>query len=744
MVGLRDQGTPLALCRRLLTRALLLTGAPTLLTAVLLWLPWPALDAFLSDPAGAQITDRHGALLALMPGRGGSFEERLGLARIPGAAADIFVRLEDGRFRVHPGVDPGALFRAATDRVRGRGRSGASTITMQLARIVSPRPRSVLAKLIEVVNALRIESRLTKDQILALYLNSLPFGRNARGIGAAAWTYYGADLSALSPPELLSLSIIPRNPTLYDPFEHPDALIAVARVMAERKGLGIEAGEIERAVRGAVSRRPGVGAPHFSRFIAGELSDGRLHAHDGEARTTLDLDLNRYIEGRVRFSLERYASARITNAAAVAIDNTTGEVLGWVGSGNFFDTAHSGQIDGVLIRRQSASTLKPFLYARAIQNGWTAATLLPDVPMVFRAADEESYAPTNFDNRSHGVVRLRTALASSLNVPAVYTLSHVALGSFLGTLGELGFSLPADASTRYGMGIAIGNAEVSLIELTHAFTVFPNGGTLPDLAYLRGRQAASRRIFDPFAAWMICNILSDPSARATGFGTRTYFRTSFPAMFKSGTSSEFTNLWCVASTPLYTVGAWAGNFDGRAVINKTGSIVPTQIVTDVLTWLTERDSRAALQRSFPAPQGVVEARICAVTGKRETQWCPSVRNEFFRSAAEVPEICSYHSAPDNRVTLLQESFLAAGESVRILFPARGQVFYLDETLRSGTQVIPAVLAVRGGEEASLTYDGVEIARGTALSEVAVPLVRGSHSIALTGPAGSDRVFFQVR
>jgi hypothetical protein len=180
------------------------------------------------------------------------------------------------------------------------------------------------------------------------------------------------------------------------------------------------------------------------------------------------------------------------------------------------------------------------------------------------------------------------------------------------------------------------------------------------------------------------------------------------------------------------------------VINKTGSIVPTQIVTDVLAWLTARDSRALAARDFAAPANVVETRICTVTGKRETRWCPSTRNEFFRNPAEVPEPCAYHASADARTTLLQESFLGPDESVRILFPVNGQVFYLDRTLRSGAQSIPTVLAVRNGEEASLAFDGVVRARGTSLSTVSVPLVRGSHAISLTSRTGSDRVLFEVK
>ena len=717
--------------------ALLVAAVPVILAVILLSLPWRALAAFIADPAGTRITDRNGGLLGLVPGDGGSFEEDLAPKEIPAECAALFIALEDGRFRVHPGIDPLALVRAVTDAARGRSpHSGASTITMQLARIVVPHPRSVGAKLVEAADALRIESRLTKDQVLALYLNHLPFGRNVRGVGAAAWTYFGTDVSALSRAQLLALAVIPRPPTLYDPFDRPDSLIAAAAHVAARRRLGIDRGEIERAVRASRTARPDGDAPHFARFIAGRLAVGALRPVEGRLRTTLDLDLNAFVQRQVRDTLARYPEARVTNAAVVVIENATGSVRAWVGSRDFQDVTHDGQVDGVLIRRQSASTLKPFLYALAIEKGWTAATLLPDVPMVFGSADEQAYRPENFDRKSHGVVRLRTALASSLNVPAVATLSRVGLDAFLARLRDLGFALPPDAAARYGLGAAVGNAEVSLLALTRAFTVFPRGGTLTDLRVTETPAGGARRIFDPFSSWMICSILSDPSARVTGFGTRTYFRTDFPAMFKSGTSSEFTNLWCVGATPAWTVGVWAGNFDGRAVINKTGSVVPTQIVTDVLTRVT------AHGRDFARPSQVVEARICTVSGGSATPSCPSTRTEYFRSPAEVPPACDYHrDTRGGSRTLLQESLLAKGEIARIFFPARDEVFYLD---RASVLELPIVVALRAGQEATLVVDGVQVARGALAEPVPVPLRRGPHQVLLRTPAGSDRVQIQVK
>jgi penicillin-binding protein 1C len=732
--------TRLSLSPAACARALLYCAAPVLLAAALLALPWRALDAFLADPSGTTITDRNGALLAVVPARDGAFQERRPLSGMPGAAAGLFVQLEDERFFVHPGVDPLAAARAAVDLLLGTGsRSGASTITMQLARMVSPHGPGIGGKLVEAADALRLEARLPKRRILELYLNAVPFGRNTRGVGAAAWAYFGADVSTLSPADLLVLAVIPRNPTRFDPFDNPGRLIEEASAISARKGLGIPGAGLVDAVRGAHAGRPQFGAPHFSRFVAAQLAAGKLRAPDGEARTTLDLPLNEAIQGRIRFILERYGPARVTNAAAVVIDNASGAVLGWVGSRDYRDTALSGQIDGVLIRRQSASTLKPFLYARAIEKGLTAATLLPDVPIVFGAADE-SYSPTNFDNRSHGVVRLRTALASSLNVPAVYTLSRIGLDPFLDTLGELGFALPQDAREKYGLGTAIGNAEVSLLELTRAFTVFPRGGTVAGLLLLAGQERGSRRVFDPFTAWLICSVLSDPSARATGFGTRTYFRTPFPALFKSGTSSEFTNLWCVGATTRYTVGAWAGNFDGRAVINKTGSIVPTQVVVDILTRL-EGDTAS---REFTAPAGVVTARVCTLTGKAATAACPATRVEYFRSARDVPGPCEYHERGESRDRLLAESFLGPGESVRVLFPVSGQVFYLDETLRGGAQGIPVLAAVRAGARAAVFLDGREVAGGEPLGPVTVPLTRGRHEVVVKTARGGDRASFEGR
>ncbi len=295
-------------------------------------------------------------------------------------------------------------------------------------------------------------------------------------------------------------------------------------------------------------------------------------------------------------------------------------------------------------------------------------------------------------------MRMRAALAGSLNVPAVFALSRLGTGDFADTLRRAGFSFPPRSERTAGLGAAVGNVEVSLLELARAFTVFPRGGTLPPVRLLGGSGAAEpgTRVFSPEASWTICSILSDPSARATGFGTRTYFRTAFPALFKSGTSSEFTNLWCVGATPRHTVAVWAGNFDGRAVINRTGSVVPARIVVDIL----ERVTQAA--EPFRMPPGMREARICTLSGGRAAPLCPAVRTEYFAPGPALPARCAVHAAgvggavPDGQArALLMESFLAPGEAVRILFPADGQEFYLDPTAPAASQQLPGHGSVSG-------------------------------------------------
>lgn len=781
--------------RRVLSRlaGLLL---PPLLTAVLLYLPDRRLEAFRGSLAGVRITDRRGQLLYRVPGEGGSFEERLAWQELPDAAARIFVRVEDRRFFLHRGVDPLAVARAAAANLRApRARgvvSGASTLTMQLARTIAPHSGGWGGKLGEALYALRLETHLSKREILLLYLNSLPFGHNTRGVAAASWRYFARPLDELSGEEILLLATLPKAPARLDPFASPQGRRALAsRAASQAAALGLSPEGVQRAADRLRLGGPRQEAPHFVRRVVAELRalreapPPRLRGTElVEARTTLDLAVQEAVEEALRSRLgahrDREAPSRaggprpapLRNAAALVVDNEMGDVLAWVGSPGFpvQDERGAGdgrEIDAVAVASSSGSTLKPLLYALALERGYTAASLLPDLDLAFGA--EQSYRPENFDRRSRGPVRLRTALASSLNVPAVYLLSRLGLAEFLSVCADAGLELPQDAAARYGLGAAIGNAPVSLEQLTRAFSIFPNRGTLRPLrriASLRdsaGRlweqaQPAPRRVFGEQTAWLVADILSDEAARVSGFGRAGRFDTGFPALFKSGTASGYTSLWCLGATPAHTVGVWAGNLDGRPAFGLTGSSLPADVAVRTLALLQEGRGSAAT----PPPPGLEQRAICTVSGELASPACPATRPEYFRQGTAPARACSVHEGGLDLAELFAASLLGGEPGPRIVFPRDGSVFYREVGLAAGEQSIRGWVVARPGEAFRVSLNGAPVeghppaggGRPPAGGErppaggsgglLLLPVQPGRYRLEAVGPSGADAVVYTVR
>ena len=755
------------LSRRLLRfRALAFFLFP-LVMAVGLYLPHAPLEAHRASLAGVRLTDRHGRLLTTLPGEGGAFSLRLGRGEIPREVERIFVRLEDRRFFRHRGIDPLALARAARDNLSSRDVvSGASTITMQVARLLQPHRGGWGGKLRESLGALRLEATLDKHEILRLYLNLLPYGLNTVGVGAAAVTYFDRPLDELSPAQILLLATLPRAPSLFDPFRNPRALRRTALALAPR--VGVPAAEVERSLTTLRRGRPGRLAPHFTLYVQNELS--RLAALQARGRqvvqvtTTLDLQLSDAAEMRLDRELTGAAAGgkmALRDAAVVILDNAGGEILAYVGAPGMESDSQRSAIDAVRVRNPSGSTLKPFLYALALEREWTCASLLPDLPLSF--GGEELYRPENFDRRSRGMVRLRSALAGSLNIPAVYLLSRLGLRDFLRTCSALG--LDPGPAERLGLGAAIGNASVSLLELTRAFSVFPRGGLLPPLAAIRslgtadGRVIpvplpAGRRVFSRESSWLVGSVLSDPSARATGFGTRSRLNTPFPAMFKSGTASGYYSLWCLGATPVHTVGVWAGSLDRRAAYGVTGSSVPAAVVRALLEELQtppgQADVRAGWEDRGPPP-GVSSARICALTGLAASPACPAVRMEYFRQGSLPQRPCPVHGGGEGdgrkgegKVGLEElalELFLEGGAGPRILFPREGTVFYRDSL--EGAQRIPGWIAARREETLEVRLNGEALPLRHPF-RLELPVRPGAYRLEVTGPAGRDAVGYTVR
>jgi penicillin-binding protein 1C len=381
-------------------------------------------------------------------------------------------------------------------------------------------------------------------------------------------------------------------------------------------------------------------------------------------RTSIDAQLQAEVEAEVGYTVHALTSRGVEDAAAVVLDNRTGGVLAWVGSPDFW-SAGDGQTDMVVSARQPGSALKPFLYGLAIDRGFTAATILPDIAKSYPAA-MGSYSPRNYDRTFRGPVRAREALASSYNVPAVELASRVGTGSFLNTLRLAGFeSLRRDAE-EYGLGLALGNGDVTLLELANGYRTLANEGMWSAWSWRAssspsGGVAAtnSRRVFSPTASAIVLDMLSDANARIPGFGVSTPFDFPFPVAVKTGTSRHFTDNWAVATTSGFTVAVWAGNFNGRPMQGVSGVTGAGPLLHRVVMDVAKYVSPGAL--TTPAEAGAVSAPVCRLSGMRATSRCAQL-TEWFVPGSEPTEADTWER--DGRVVLPVEFAAWSGSEMR--------------------------------------------------------------------------------
>jgi len=690
---------------------------------VLRFSPYGDLKQFQQRPYSVRYYDRYGMLLQITPVADGLRRERQD--EIPRQIKDVFIIAEDKRFYSHPGVDGFALLRALQQNITGGRRvSGASTITMQLARIITENARSqttqvnrrqgVGSKISEMINALRLETRFTKDEILEMYLNSLPFGFSTEGVTSAARTFFSSEISMLSGAKIFCLAVIPRRPNFYNPLENPQNCLTAASFLqtrfTENKNMAnkwplltqIDERDFEFALESAQRFLYPFELPHLIRLINSQtLNSG---SQENEMYLSIDLALQRYLENIIAGNVAMYYSSRLTNGSAIVIDNDTGEILAWVGSADFFNNYDAGQIDGVLALNQPGSSMKPFLYAMALEKGFYPSDVIADIPMTF--GQEEVYFPQNFNNRFNGPILFRASLASSLNIPAVYLLYRLSVRDYTQHLFSLGFDSIEHSAQDAGLGLALGNAPVSLLELVRAFSVFPRDGIYIPLTWQMSDNSQienSYRVYSADTARLICSLLSDSSARVLAFGSGRNFRTSFPAIFKTGTANQYQNIVALGATMKYSAGVWMGNFTGETVLDKTGSSIPAAIVRNTLNELHRYHSHAA---DFLTPQDWRVRQICAVSGMDPSYACISVINEYIHPD-ESRRICTWHQIINGRIetiypaeyqawftaSLRQGSVDYSSRPLEIINPRSGFVYLTSRGI--GINEIP--VEVIGGE-----------------------------------------------
>ncbi|MDJ1173786.1 penicillin-binding protein 1C [Roseofilum capinflatum] len=560
--------------------------------------------------------DRHGLPLGTLLTRDQDHTMVVPLDEMSPYFIQAIIAAEDKRYYQHGSVDFIAVSRAILEALQAREIvSGASTITMQLARMLHPTPRTLPHKVGEIWTSWRLSAGMDKDTVLAAYINRLPMGSNLYGVEAAARSYFGLPAAELNLAQATLLASLPNDPIDLDPYHHWQALktrqrYVLDRMVADKMITELDA---ERAYSEQVylrSRQQGIlAAPHFLFWVAQQLPS----TQGGTIRTTLDSSLQQFVATQVQQVVDALAPQQVHHAAALVIDNHTGEVLAYVGSPNYFNDSQQGQNDGVQALRQPGSTLKPFLYQLALEQQLIRPqTILADVPTTYAIPGAKLYKPVDYSETFLGPVRVRLALANSLNVPAVRVLEEVGVPVFLNHLRELGFTHLTHEPEYYGLGLTLGSGEVSLWELARAYLRLAHHGKAVPLVTYFGEETEAGETPTETTSWeLVREMLGDRHARATSFGVDSVLNLPFPAAVKTGTSSDYRDTWTVGFSTDYTVATWVGNFDGTAMQQVSGVMGAAPLWHRIMQQLHESREPA----DFAPPSGLVQHPICAVTGQ---------------------------------------------------------------------------------------------------------------------------------
>ncbi|MEH1960230.1 MAG: penicillin-binding protein 1C [Nostoc sp.] len=632
-----------------------------------------------------QFSDRNGLPLGTLLTRDQEHTSVVPLNQVSPQFINAILAAEDGSFYHHGALDMKAVIRASKEAIHAkRFVSGASTITMQLARMLDPLPRSFSGKLSEIWLSWRLTAGMNKDEILAAYINRLPMGGNIYGVEAAAQTYFSIPASELNLAQASLLAAIPNNPTYFNPYEHWERLKQrqkyVLNRMVQENYISASSTIAARTHTEKVvfqSRQRGIiAAAHFLFWLANQF-DKTQTEQNSPIRTTINRPLQQFVEAQVQHVISSLAANNVHDAAALVIDNRTGEVLAYVGSPDYFNEVKLGRNDGVQALRQPGSTLKPFIYELALEKNLIRPnTILADIPAHYAIPGAKLYSPTDYTERFLGPVRVRIALANSLNVPAVRVLEKVGVQTFLERLHQLGFEHLNQTPEHYGLGLTLGSGEVSLWELAHAYlTIARQGDATPLVSIFSNSpiQNPKSKIQNPTIWQLITNILSDRHARATAFGVDSVLNLPFPSAVKTGTSSNFRDTWTVGFTTDYTVATWVGNFNGEPMRQVSGVTGAAPLWNRIMLHLHEHQEPA----DFPSPEGLVQLPVCAISGLRPTPDCTSVVQEYFypedKNNYERENQFNLPPEYDEWLAKQQQSNFSS-TNLRILSPHHGDLF----------------------------------------------------------------------
>ncbi len=721
-----------------------------------LW-PYPAQTLQAANTSSLTIVDRRGHLLWQAARAQGGRETWTPLAQISVHMRNATLAAEDHRFFEHAGVDGWGILRAAWLNLRqARIGFGGSTLTMQLARLLRPElaRRSLVAKAQQAFDATRIEQRLNKSLVLEQYLNRAYYGHGVWGVEAAARHHFDKNAADLSPGEAALLAVLPRGPRLYDPDRNMAGLLARQRYVLDRmQALGwLHARSHALATAMPIrlaQRRPVYRAPHFVDMVRARLPADL--ASGARVETTLDLQLQQRLEVAVKRHLDAIGGRHLTQAGVVVMRNHDGAILGLVGSADYFGD-NAGAVNVITSLRRPGSTLKPFVYALALERGDSPATVAMDVVL-----PDEVREPYTADVKQHGFARYREALAGSYNLAAVHTLKRVGIPVLLARLREAGVRSLRDPDEAYGLGVAIGEAQFTVLEYAGAFSAFGAGGmaTLPR-AIARiiepngyhdfGEPVVRPRVFREDVAYLVFDMLSDGDARRPMFAQQAPMELPFAVALKTGTTRAYTDTLAFGTTAQFTVGVWGGNFDGsptQTVMAMQGA-APLVRAAFVAVAALYGDPSAP-----PRPSNLVRAPVCALSGEHAGPHCPGRKWDWFAPGTQPTpaNVCRMHVQRCGKAFtnfppelqgwarsfgILQPDPCAGSptQTPRIVYPAPGAVFRLDAH-RPLAQQLPPLRSIPDDANVVWQIDGQPLA--------AFAPTPGEHTITARSAAGSDAV-----
>jgi penicillin-binding protein 1C len=688
---------------------------PLLLICFIFPLPKTYLSQSRSD--SIKFYDRHRQLLMELGRETGGLTHPVSLADVPGDFTRLLLFSEDRDFYKHAGVSPKAIGRAALQNIqKGRIVSGGSTISQQLARIKLGIAKSnIFTKIGEIFLALKLDLYFPKNEILEAYFNQVYMGNRIYGFGKASEVYFGKPLQSLNLLEFASLVCIIRSPSGYDIYQKPALLQSKALALLENaqanpvSGIAIPEKELKiyRSVRLPVRpfEQP-VYAPQFCYYVWEEAKKLTGNKKITEITTTLDLNLYLRIQNTARNQISLLEKHGAKHAGAVMIDNQTREILAMVGSINYFED--KGQINAVTMKRQLASTMKPFNYALAFESRkYTPASILPDIYSEY-PAPVGKYIPQNYNDQYHGPVRAAVALGSSYNVPAVYLLDKMGLYPYYRFLKKAGFDSLVRSPSYYGLGLTLGNADMTLLELANAYTIFPDMGVFQkvksiieiktaDGKTIHPKMNKEERVLSPETAYLINHILSDYQYKIPAFGVNSPLRYPFPAAAKTGTSKDFRDNLIVGYTRQFTIGVWIGNLFNLPMKQLPAALGAGIILRDI--FLDLYNAGYQFRDFSPDNPGLQKTLICRLSGMAAGAECPDTLEEYFESGTEPHTICTWHrngrvyfpgiykkwaleNFSKNRQLILPDTEL------RIIHPVDNDVFKIDSTRSLVNQRIP--------------------------------------------------------